>query len=95
MVKVTFTLDEETVGCLRKTARRLDQAQSAVVRAAVRDYAGRVGRLSESERRRLLRILDGVIARLPDRMPARVRAELAEIRDARRRVGRRHRVREP
>jgi hypothetical protein len=88
-VKVTFTLDEETVGCIRSTARRLAQPQSAVVRAAVREYAGRVGRLSDHERRRLLRVLDGVIARLPDRMPARVRAELAELRAARRLSGRR------
>jgi len=95
MVKVTFTLDDETVGCLRDTARRLEQAQSAVVRAAIRDYSSRVGRPSERERRRLLRVLDDVIARLPDRMPARVRAELAEIRASRRHGGRRHSVAEP
>ena len=95
MVKVTFTLDEETVGSLRKAARRLDQPQSAVVRAAIRDYAGRVGRPSERERQRLLRVLDDVIARLPDRMPPRVREELAEIRASRRHGGRRHRVAEP
>lgn len=95
MVKVTFTLDDGTVGCLRDTARRLDQPQSAVVRAAIRDYASRVGRPSERERRRLLRVLDDVIARLPDRMSARVRAELAEIRASRRHGGRHHSVAEP
>jgi len=40
-------------------------------------------------------VLDDVIARLPDRMSARVRAELAEIRASRRHGGRHHSVAEP
>lgn len=46
--------------------------------------AGRAGQLTARGRRRLLRVLDGVFARLPGRMPGRVRAELEEIRASRR-----------
>ena len=88
MMKVTFTLDVATVERLRRTARRLDQPQSQVVRAAIRAYAERTGRLGESERLRLLEVFDELVPRIPARRQAAVDAELALLRRARRRGGR-------
>ena len=89
MVKVTFTLDEETVERLRLTAARLRKPQSQVVREAVAEYAAAAGRLSEAERRTILDVFDRVLAGVP-RKPAReIDEELREIRAARRRGGRR------
>jgi predicted transcriptional regulator len=91
MVKVTFTLDDRTVSRLRQAAARTNKPQSQVVREAVNDYAERVGRLSESERVRMLAALDAVVSRKPTRTPADVDQELRAIRSARRSGGRRHR----
>jgi predicted transcriptional regulator len=91
MVKVTFTLDDETVARLRQAAERLNRPQSQVVRDAVRDFADRVGRLSEHEQRRMLAALDAIGGRKPTRAAAAVDRELAAIRAARRSGGRRHR----
>jgi hypothetical protein len=91
MVKVTFTLDDETVRSLRGTAARLAKPQSQVVREAVMDYAARAGRLSEVERLRLLNTFDKIVAAIPRRPARQVERELAEVRAARRRGGRRHR----
>jgi hypothetical protein len=88
MVKVTFTVDEETVKTLRHTSERLRKPQSLVVREAIRDYADRADRLSEGERRHLLRALDRMVARPATRSPALVDAEIAEIRSARKTGGR-------
>ena len=92
MVKVTFTLDDETVERLRRTAERLDKPRSQVVREAVRDYADRVGRLSERERVRLLAALDAIVKRRATRSAAAVDRELRVIRASRRAGGRRHRA---
>lgn len=92
MVKVTFTFDEETVARLRKAAARLARPQSHVVREAIREYADRIGSLSEEERRHLLQIFDTLVPTIPPRPLPQVRAELAEVRTARRRGGRRHRA---
>jgi hypothetical protein len=89
MVKVTFTLDDETVQRLRLTAARLRKAQSQVVREAVAEYAAAAGRLSESERRAMLEVFDRVVAAVPRRPVREVDEELREIRLARRRGGRR------
>ena len=70
MVKVTFTLDDATVAELRRAADRLRKPQSQVVREAIRDYATRVGKLSEEERVRLLKIFDTVVPAIRTR-PAR------------------------
>jgi len=93
MVKVTFSLDESTVARLRLSARRLARPQSAVVRAAIRDYSERIGRLGEEERRHLLKVFDTVVPRIPLRAAASVDRELAALRTARRRGGRRTRAR--
>jgi len=92
MVKVTFTLDDQTVARLRQAAERLNKPQSQVVREAVRDYADRVGRLSEHERLSMLSALDAIVKRKPTRSTADVDRELREIRVARRSGGRRHRA---
>jgi predicted transcriptional regulator len=92
MVKMTFTLDDETVARLRQSAERLAKPQSAVVREAIADYADRVGRLSERERVRLLEAFDTLVPRIPRRPLAGVDAELREIRAARRAGGRRRRT---
>jgi predicted transcriptional regulator len=89
MVKVTFTLDDETVERLRRTAARLAKPQSYVVREAIRDYEARSARLSDEERARLLAIVDRMVKEPPTRTAAEVDAEIGEIRAARRRWGRR------
>jgi hypothetical protein len=89
---MTFTFDPETVDRLRRAAARLAQPQSYVVRQAVREYAERIGKLSNQERRRLLEVFDRVVPAVPPRPLRRVRAEIAEVRATRRRGGRRHGV---
>ena len=91
MVKVTFTLDDQTVSRLRQAAARLNKPQSQVIREAVRDYADRVGRLSEHERLHLLSALDAIVKRRATRSAGDVDRELREIRAARKSGGRRHR----
>jgi hypothetical protein len=88
-VKLTFSLDEETVARLRQAADRLRMPQSRVVREAVAEYASRIGRLSETERLALLKTFDRLLPLVPARPAAEVDAELRELRAARRRGGRR------
>jgi len=92
MVKVTFTFDDETVETLRRTAHRLKKPQSAAVRDAIQDYASRSDRLNEEERRHMLKVFDRVMARIPAGDQAEANAEIAQIRAARRRGGRRTRL---
>jgi hypothetical protein len=94
MVRVTFTLDDDTVMTLRRTAARLHKPQSRVVREAIGEYAARTGKLSEEERTRMLKILDTMLPAIPRRPAREVDAELREIRRARRRWGRHSRDRE-
>jgi predicted transcriptional regulator len=89
MVKVTFTLDVETVRRLKETAERLRKPQSLVVREAVAEYSAAAGRLSEAERRAKLETFDRLVARVPARSARDVDSELRGIRAARRRGGRR------
>ena len=89
MVKVTFTLDEKTVIQLNEAARQLAKPKSEVVREAVDEYHSRMGRLSEQERTRALRLLSDYLARPPERSQAEVDRELKELRAARRGGGRR------
>ena len=91
MVKMTFTFDEQTVTTLRRAASRLKKPQSVVVREAIQDYADRVGRLSEEERGRMLKVLDRMMARPATRSQREVDAEIADIRAARKTGGRRTR----
>jgi predicted transcriptional regulator len=89
MVKVTFSLDEDTVDQLRRAATRLGLPQSHVVREAVAEYAARVDRLSERERLHLLGVLEGLGAAPPTRSARAVDDEIKAIRTARRTGGRR------
>src|SRR5712691_11648652 len=88
MVKVTFTLDDQTVERLRRTASLLAKAQSYVVREAIREYEARSTKLSDEERSRMLAIVDRMVREPPTRTAAEVDAELGEIRGSRRRWGR-------
>ena len=85
---MTFTFDERTVETLKQTASRLKKPQSVVVREAIQDYAARAGRLSDDERRHMLKVFDRVITRIPARSQAEADAEIAEIRSTRRSGGR-------
>jgi predicted transcriptional regulator len=88
---MTFTFDAETTETLRRAASRLKKTQSAVVREAIQDYASRTDRLSEDERRHMLRVIDRMMARTPKRTQAVVDAEVRGIRAARKASGRRTR----
>ena len=81
---MTFTLYDETVVALRKTADRLAKPQSAIVREAIREYGARAGRLGEDERRRMLKTIDALLAQPPPRTAAAVERELRDVRAARR-----------
>ena len=85
---MTFTLDDATAARLNQAARRLSMPKSRVVREAIRDFVERIGRLSEQERLRMLRVFDDVVPRIPERPLPEVEAELREVRKARRSGGR-------
>jgi predicted transcriptional regulator len=89
MVKVTFTLDEETVTRLRRLGARLGKPQSQVVRESIKDYEARSDKLSDEERRRLLAVMDRIMKAPPTRPQGDVDVELRDIRRARRRWARR------
>ena len=89
MIKVTFTLDDETVAYLGRTAQRLGMPKSLVVREAIRVYGEQAGLLSADERERALAVFDDVIRDIPPRPRREVEQELSDIRAARRSGGRR------
>lgn len=89
--KVTFTLDDQTIGRLQSASERLKKPKSEVVREAIADYHERAGKLSEAERLRLLKVLERIRSSPPTRPQAEVDREIAGIRAARRASGRRHR----
>ena len=91
-VKVTFSLNAETVGMLNDAATRLSKPKSEIVRDAIQDYYARVDRLSEAERIRMLAALDELVSTPPSRSAEEVDRELQEIRESRRSGGRRTRV---
>ena len=84
MVKVTYTLDDETVARIRRIAARLGAPQSRVVRDAVKDYETRADRLSDEERTRMLAVLERIRREPPTRAQSAVDRELRQIRRARR-----------
>ena len=85
---MNFSLDESTAARLEDAAASLRKPKSAIVREAILDYADRVGRLTESERRRMLGIFDELVPAIPARPESEVDEELAELRRARRHGGR-------
>ena len=84
MVKLTFSLDDETVATLRRTAARLRKPQSAVVREAVAHYAAREDKLSDEERDRILKVIDYIKALPPSGPHSDAVREIREIRRSRR-----------
>ena len=88
LAKVTFTLDQATVGRIEEASTRLAMPKSQVVREAVLEFSERIGKLGESERLRMLRTFDEVVPRIPARNARQVDAELLELRRARRAGGR-------
>ena len=90
MAKFTFVFDDETARTLRATAARLRKSQSLVVREAVAEYAAHAGRLTESERRRMLTTIDALRRQSVSRSGEAVRAEIRAVRKARRQGGRQH-----
>ena len=93
MVKMTFTLDDDTVAKLKRAATRFDKPQSWVVREAVADYAAKSDMLTPEEKARMLAAL-GRLRQAPiEKTSAEVDREIAEIRASRRAAGRRRPVR--
>lgn len=88
--KATFTFDDATIAELNDAAARLSKPKSEIVREAIHQYHGRIGKLSDSERLRMLAALDEFAKLPPTRTQREMEAELAEIRRARRHGGRRH-----
>ena len=89
MVKMTFTFDEVTVEILRRTSARLKKPNSVVVREAIQNYADSADRLSDDERRHMVRLLDRIVGSPANRTGDAVDKEIQEIRATRRRGGRR------
>jgi predicted transcriptional regulator len=87
-IKVTFTLDVETVARLRAISLRTSKPQSLVVREAVKDYEARATMLSDEERAHALAIVDRMTHEPPTRTATEVDAELRAIRTSRRRWSR-------
>jgi metal-responsive CopG/Arc/MetJ family transcriptional regulator len=89
VIKVTFTLDDQTVSSLERLSERLSMPKSRVVREAIRLYGKQADRVTDEERDRMLEAFDELAARIPSRPRAKVKAELADVRKARRGGGRR------
>jgi hypothetical protein len=84
VIKVTFTLDDETVAAIREIAQRRRKPQSLIVREAVAAYAVQEEKLDDGERVRRLRVLDDLAAQLHTRRQSEVDNELQQIRVGRR-----------
>jgi predicted transcriptional regulator len=86
--KVTFTLDEPTIRRLQAASEQLKKPKSQIVRDAISDLHEGLGRLSETERQRQLRVIRDLVPSIPLRPQQDVDHEIAEIRSARRSGGR-------
>ncbi|SRR5579885_320232 len=84
-LKITLMLDEESAASLERTAARLRKPKSQVIREAIKDYEANAGRLSDTERRKLLKLLDEYGKRPATKTDAEVDRELRELRESRRR----------
>jgi predicted transcriptional regulator len=84
MVKMTFTLDDDTVGKLKRAAARHKKPQSWVVREAVADYAAKSDMLSPEEKARMLAVLERFRQTPLTGTQADADREIAEIRRSRR-----------
>jgi predicted transcriptional regulator len=84
MVKMTFTLDDQTVAKLRRTAERHNRPQSWVVREAVADYAAKSDMLTPEEQARRLEALERFKRTPITGTSADVDREIAQVRASRR-----------
>jgi hypothetical protein len=84
MVKVTYTLDEETVSTIRAVARRRKKPQSLIVREAVTAYAAQEEKLADAERARRIQVIDALLAQPRTRPQVEVERELRDLRRSRR-----------
>ena len=84
MVKVTFTVDPDTVATLKRLAQRLQKPQSAVIRDAIVFYEPHAGQLTAAERRKRVELFDRVLAEVPAAPAAAVDRELRAVRRSRR-----------
>ena len=73
MTRLTITLDEPALRSLRAASERLGRSKSEIVREAIVEFHRRIGRLSESERIRMLRALDEFAAQPTARLGIRRR----------------------
>ena len=87
-IKVTFTLDAESLARLNDSASRLSMPKSEVVREAIMEFHERIGRLSEREGAALLRAFDSLVPKIPKRALAEVDQEIEDLRLSRRDGGR-------
>ncbi len=63
--KLTVTVDEATLALLDDAALRLNATRSQVLRDAIAAYHERLGLLSETEKTRMLNVLDEMVPRIP------------------------------
>ena len=91
-LKVTYTLDQETVRWIDDAAARLGIPKSEVVREAIAEFHDRLGLLSTREKTALLKTFDDVVPQIAARPLEEVDRELRELRQDRRSGGRRHRT---
>ncbi len=94
MVKVTFTIDDETARRLRKLSERARKPQSLIVREAIAHYAAAEEdvRVPENERDRQLAILRRIRAQGALRSAEDADAELQALRESRREPQRGHKA---
>jgi len=84
MLKLTFSLDDETVRLLRRVSEQKRKAQSLVVREAIAEYGAREDRLPDEERERRLRVIRELTSQPPTRSRAEVDRELRDLKKTRR-----------
>ena len=84
MVKMTFTIDEDTAETLERIAQRVHRPKSQILREAIRHYEPHAGQLSPEERKKRVQLFDRLVARIPKRPAGEVDAELQGIRKSRR-----------
>jgi hypothetical protein len=89
MEKITVTLDAATVAMINDAAARLSLPKSRIVRDAVREFHGSIDELSRAEKKEMLDALSLYLPQIATRSRAATERELREIRESRRRGGRR------
>jgi metal-responsive CopG/Arc/MetJ family transcriptional regulator len=88
-VRITIQLDRATLASVDKDAAQLSKSRSEVLRQTIESRYPNRGPLSETERRRMIKIIKEMMSRPPTRTQAEVDRELRELRASRRRGWRR------